>query len=148
MADRRAPISRREVLLAVLPGSAAIAGLVGGAGAMLARPAPRNPGRVVRVCELSKMDVGGQVVLPEVLVMRSQRGIHAIGMRCTHLGCGLVHHHSGFECPCHGSLFDDSGQALTGPAKDPLPWYRVHVEQGWVLVDLEERAERGSATRV
>jgi len=148
MADKKAPVTRREVLLAAVPGGIAVAGIVGGAGAMLMRPAPRDPGRIMRVCALGDMDVGGQVVLPEVLVVRDQSSVHAISMRCTHLGCGLVRHERGFECPCHGSLFDDVGRPLTGPAKKPLPWYRVQLDRGTVLVDLGTVVPRGTKTVV
>ncbi len=39
--------------------------------------------------------------------------------RCPHLGCALVYNkkeHS-WDCPCHGSRFDKSGNILDGPAK-------------------------------
>lgn len=38
--------------------------------------------------------------------------------RCPHLGCALKwnqHEHS-WDCPCHGSRFDENGRALEGPA--------------------------------
>ncbi len=42
--------------------------------------------------------------------------------RCPHLGCALVWNaaeHS-WDCPCHGSRFDDKGAPLEGPAQKPL----------------------------
>lgn len=38
--------------------------------------------------------------------------------RCPHLGCRLVYDAQAriWECPCHGSRFDDIGRVLTGPA--------------------------------
>jgi cytochrome b6-f complex iron-sulfur subunit len=92
------------------------------------------------------MDVGGQVVLPGVVVIRDQAGLHAMSMRCTHLGCALVRDQTGFECHCHGSRFDDEGVPLQGPAAEPLPWYRVVVSNGWVLVDLDHRVPAGTKT--
>jgi len=148
MADGGDPLSRRTVLAVALPGAAAALGLAGGAGAMLLRPAPRNPGHVMRVCRLAEMDVGGQVVLPEVLVMRDQVGLHAISMRCTHLGCGLVRHQAGFACHCHGSLFNELGEPLRGPAVDALPWYEVRSSEGWVIVDLDRVVPAGTKTAV
>jgi glycine/D-amino acid oxidase-like deaminating enzyme/nitrite reductase/ring-hydroxylating ferredoxin subunit len=50
-------------------------------------------------------------------------GLHAVSMRCTHLGC-LVRFNAAetsWDCPCHGSRFDVDGAVLEGPAVQPLP---------------------------
>jgi glycine/D-amino acid oxidase-like deaminating enzyme/nitrite reductase/ring-hydroxylating ferredoxin subunit len=50
-------------------------------------------------------------------------GLHAVSLRCTHLGC-LVRFNAAersWDCPCHGSRFDVDGNVLEGPAVDPLP---------------------------
>jgi len=49
--------------------------------------------------------------------------LHAVSMRCTHLGC-LVRFNAAeasWDCSCHGSRFDVDGMVLEGPAVDPLP---------------------------
>lgn len=57
-------------------------------------------------------------------VYRDPDGIlHAVSMRCTHLGC-LVRFNQAersWDCPCHGSRFDVDGTVLEGPATSPLP---------------------------
>lgn len=42
--------------------------------------------------------------------------------RCTHLGCALNKNteEGTWECPCHGSRFDDRGRLLSNPAKKSL----------------------------
>ncbi|MET8759140.1 FAD-dependent oxidoreductase [Lentzea sp. NPDC004782] len=57
-------------------------------------------------------------------VYRDDEGhLHAVSMRCTHLGC-LVRFNAAersWDCPCHGSRFDVDGEVLEGPATRPLP---------------------------
>ena len=39
---------------------------------------------------------------------------------CTHLGCVPGRKKSGWTCPCHGSVYDNSGRILHGPAPKNL----------------------------
>nr|WP_042186577.1 FAD-dependent oxidoreductase [Kibdelosporangium sp. MJ126-NF4]CEL17376.1 oxidoreductase [Kibdelosporangium sp. MJ126-NF4]CTQ91397.1 oxidoreductase [Kibdelosporangium sp. MJ126-NF4] len=57
-------------------------------------------------------------------VYRDQDGtLHAVSLRCTHLGCLLRFNGAerSWDCPCHGSRFDIDGTVLEGPATQPLP---------------------------
>jgi glycine/D-amino acid oxidase-like deaminating enzyme/nitrite reductase/ring-hydroxylating ferredoxin subunit len=48
---------------------------------------------------------------------------HAVSAVCTHLGC-LVDWNSAegtWDCPCHGSRFDQAGNVIQGPAVEDLP---------------------------
>jgi glycine/D-amino acid oxidase-like deaminating enzyme/nitrite reductase/ring-hydroxylating ferredoxin subunit len=49
--------------------------------------------------------------------------VHAVSLRCTHLGCLLRFNGAerSWDCPCHGSRFDVDGTVLEGPAVRPLP---------------------------
>ncbi|HYQ63352.1 FAD-dependent oxidoreductase [Actinophytocola sp.] len=57
-------------------------------------------------------------------VYRDEDGtVHAVSLRCTHLGCLLRFNgaETSWDCPCHGSRFDVDGAVLEGPAVKPLP---------------------------
>lgn len=44
--------------------------------------------------------------------------------RCPHMGCRLVYNRADgrYECPCHGSQFDQNGKICCGPAQEDLPF--------------------------
>ena len=59
----------------------------------------------------------------KVAVHRDETGrLHAVGATCTHLGCVLSWNDTerSWDCPCHGSRFDGTGEVLQGPAVRPL----------------------------
>lgn len=49
--------------------------------------------------------------------------MHLMSARCTHMGCTVAWNQgtSLFECPCHGSKFQPTGEVANGPAARPLP---------------------------
>jgi glycine/D-amino acid oxidase-like deaminating enzyme/nitrite reductase/ring-hydroxylating ferredoxin subunit len=76
-----------------------------------AREIPRAQARIVR---------DG---LGKTGVYRDHDGeLHAVSLRCTHLGCLLRFNDNerSWDCPCHGSRFDVDGNVLEGPAVQPL----------------------------
>jgi glycine/D-amino acid oxidase-like deaminating enzyme/nitrite reductase/ring-hydroxylating ferredoxin subunit len=61
--------------------------------------------------------------LEKLAAYRDDNGaLHLYSAACTHIGCHL--HWNSFEtcwdCPCHGSMFDVSGQPINAPAIGPL----------------------------
>lgn len=66
--------------------------------------------------------------LSKIAAYRDERGeLHCHSAACTHVGCHL--HWNSFEtcwdCPCHGSMFDTSGQPINAPAIGPLAKAKV-----------------------
>ncbi len=71
-----------------------------------------------------------------LLIRRRDNVFQAMSLTCTHQPCSLNRSEVGFVCPCHGSRFSSDGFVQAGPALKPLPFYRVSIESGEVLVDL------------
>ena len=71
-----------------------------------------------------------------LFIYRDHEGIRAVSAVCTHLGCILEKSTDGFECPCHGSCYNQHGEVLSGPAPRNLSWYQVSKSPaGKVQVD-------------
>ena len=63
-------------------------------------------------------------------------GLMALWQRCVHLGCRVPSCESsqGFECPCHGSKYNRSGEYEDGPAPRNLDRFSVSVNNAGELV--------------
>jgi len=82
-------------------------------------------------------EVGGD----EVAVARSAGVLYAFSDICTHRGCNLSTEGeiSGTEiqCGCHGSVFSmETGEALEGPATEPVQTYGVREQDGQIQVEV------------
>lgn len=85
------------------------------------------------VAGTSQVPVGGGVVVAArqlVLTQPTEGQFRAFSSICTHEGCPVTSVEDGaIICPCHGSRFDiDTGEALAGPARNPLTAMTVSVE--------------------
>jgi Rieske Fe-S protein len=59
----------------------------------------------------------------KVAAFRDDDGVvHAVSPICTHLYCQVAFNAAerSWDCPCHGSRFEPTGEVLTGPATRPL----------------------------
>ncbi len=68
----------------------------------------------------------------EVYVARYDDGFMALSQRCSHLRCKVPFNPDTerFECPCHGSIYDNRGVNLAGPAPRPLAVHKMRVRGG------------------
>lgn len=81
----------------------------------------------------TEVPVGGGVVVTArqiVLTQPTEGQFRAFSSICTHEGCPVTSVQDGaIVCPCHGSRFDiDTGEAISGPARNPLAAKTVTVE--------------------
>ena len=75
-------------------------------------------------------------------------GFLAISRRCTHLGCAVpwIAERKQFECPCHASIFDMTGNVLKAPAPRALDLYPVSFERSMVIIDISRPIKRSTFT--
>jgi 3-phenylpropionate/trans-cinnamate dioxygenase ferredoxin subunit len=101
----------------------------------------------IRICALDELgqDEALKVDIDDVaiaIVKDSSGTVHAIGDTCTHgdisLSEGFVEGET-LECWAHGSKFSLlTGKPLSLPAYEPVPVYRVTIQDGDVYVDPTE----------
>ena len=68
-------------------------------------------------------------------------GIMPLYQRCVHLGCRVPFCKSSkwFECPCHGSKYNNAGEYTLGPAPRGMDRFHVEIDgEGNVTVDTSE----------
>lgn len=93
-----------------------------------------NPGTL-------RVDEGGR----RIALVRIDDTVYALGDRCSHAEASLAEGEIEvddleIECPRHGAMFDlETGEAATLPATQPVPTYRVEIEEGhvWLIEEQE-----------
>ncbi len=88
--------------------------------------------------------VGSVTGVPEAraYILRDAKGLYAISAVCTHLGCTVNKNGENYECPCHGSRFNNGGYVLKGPAQFPLERLELSLsDDGKVVVDTSKKVE-------
>ena len=87
-------------------------------------------------------DATGQGDAQGVFVVRGGDAPNGVALvleqTCTHLGCPVawtpVGNGGTFNCPCHGSVFDQAGRRIAGPASLPLYKHTFSLKDGalWI----------------
>ncbi|HEY8497071.1 MAG TPA: Rieske 2Fe-2S domain-containing protein [Limnochordales bacterium] len=77
-------------------------------------------------------------------ISRLPEGVLALYWRCPHLGCTVPWNENQklFICPCHGSVYEPTGQNIAGPAPRPLDIMRVEIRGGRLFVDTGDIRQR------
>ena len=100
----------------------------------------------VRVLESAALELGGtkvvDVPVPSggttgVVVTRTDTGITALRVNCTHAGFPVARVGNVLECELHGSRFEPTtGAVLNGPAVSPLFRYEATESNGGIYVTV------------
>lgn len=70
----------------------------------------------------------------------------AMWHRCTHLGCTVPwqEDENRFHCPCHSSIFNNTGEVVSGPAPRPLDLFQIEIVEDDVIVYTGKAITRNS----
>ncbi|HVF11392.1 MAG TPA: Rieske 2Fe-2S domain-containing protein [Abditibacteriaceae bacterium] len=109
--------------------------------------AVKNPDGSFRVPGGGKLAPGMGLVFalppdnaPAIVFLTAKGELRALSAKCTHTGCTVNFESKGGQehlpCRCHGSNFDSDGRVLKGPAKRPLPVYKVRREGDDAVITL------------
>jgi cytochrome b6-f complex iron-sulfur subunit len=136
-------ITRRKFLGKLALGGAISAGAVAILGALReVIPPLARENKKFTIGRLYDFPLNTFFLIPahNVFIYRDYEGVRALSAVCTHLGCVLEVAEDGFQCPCHGSRFNDKGRVLSGPAPRALAFYGIEVApDGQLLVDLSQK---------
>src|SRR6056297_330862 len=109
----------RKVAVALASFAGALAGI-----SFLKQFTFRNAGsgKKARVGKIADFPVDTYTFIEDqkIFVYRDHEGVKAVSAVCTHLGCTIMRTTDGFECPCHGSYYEENGEVRSGPAPTAL----------------------------
>jgi cytochrome b6-f complex iron-sulfur subunit len=71
----------------------------------------------------------------------TQEGLMALYQRCVHLGCRVPFCQASqwFECPCHGSKYNEAGEYQLGPAPHGMDRFPLTISNDIVSVDTSNQ---------
>lgn len=147
--QKKSGINRRQFLGIAWAGSLAILGaqIIAALVRYVQPVASAGFGGVVRAGKVAEFAPGSVNLIKagRFFLYRLENGSFlAMWQKCTHLGCSVpwIEDEKHFHCPCHGSVFDMTGQVTGGPAPRPLDLFPVTIKDGDVLVDTGNPIQR------
>jgi len=138
-------LSRRKFLTGGIVGIGALIG-VGYIGVLLKNlyPASEASAKYQDVGPLSQFTDSYQLVVyngegfPDGVYVRQKNPgeIECFDFHCAHLQCPVqwVSTLKEFQCPCHGSVYNQNGQHIAGPAPRGLYPHQWKIEKGHVYI--------------
>jgi cytochrome b6-f complex iron-sulfur subunit len=101
-------------------------------------PSKFSIGKATNYPDGAKQNIADQ----KVSIVRHGNKIGAISMVCQHLGCTVAASSTGYDCPCHGSKYDDMGMVTHGPALVQLFWFDISLTpSGELQVDKSKKSQ-------
>ncbi len=142
-------VSRRSLLGLAAIGAVILSSLATLAGILrLTKPNVHyEESKKVKIGKPENFPVGTVKIFEDqnFFVLADNDGLHAISSVCTHLGCLVAISESGFQCPCHGSKYNQEGRVIAGPAPRSLPWLDISRSvDGTLVVDAGKEVKEGT----
>ena len=136
-------ISRRDFLTKAAIVTVGGAGVLAVAGSVrLSLPTTSDPSDVCVLGRAEDYPLHTFTARPEhsLYLYRDRGSIRALSGVCPHLGCVVNRTEAGFQCPCHGSDFMESGELISGPALRSLDWVQVEIRpDGQLIAHLDRK---------
>lgn len=140
-------VTRRDFLEKIAIGSLIGAGTMAFLG-IVQLPLPKvlnEPPSLFKIGMPTDFPVNSYFLIPgkNVFILRDLNGVRALSAICTHLGCIVKQAETGFLCPCHGSVFDNEGNIISGPAPRGMDWHLVGMApDGKLTVDMDKKVDK------
>ncbi len=77
-------------------------------------------------------------VADPLILIRQKDAYRAFSAVCTHLRCFIRPSKHFLLCPCHGSTFDLEGNAVRGPAEQPLARYKTKMSAEGIEIYIKK----------
>ena len=124
-------LSRRN-LFTLAGWAGLLASLTASAGATLRFMFPNivyEPSPIIKLGNVSDYAEGTITFIESerIFVLRDDKGFRAISAVCQHLACTVYWSETTktYDCPCHGSVYDNTGAVISGPAPRALDWLEL-----------------------
>jgi cytochrome b6-f complex iron-sulfur subunit len=101
-------------------------------------------GKIILASQILAEPIGTRALIagiagePTYLTVEAGKKLHPWGIvdNCTHLGCTFPWNEvdGQFQCPCHGSRYDEQGRVIRGPANLPLKLVHVAIKDDIILI--------------